>query len=111
MVECGSVELDPGSLTVASFLFVFAFQAVVKGAAGPAGGAGEAGCGEPEAFSGEGAADVQAAAQRLMLDHPPARHGAGDHAQMTAVTGARTRSRVLRVHSNLHCTAAHNYTR
>lgn len=65
---------------------VLFFQAAVKGAAGPEGGAGEAGGHQPEALSGERAADVQAETPRLVSDHPPARHGAGARAQMTPIT-------------------------
>lgn len=56
-------------------------QASVPGAAGPEGGAGEAGGAQPQPVPGEGAADVQAAAQGLVSDHP---HGArGRPTQMT----------------------------
>lgn len=57
-------------------------QAVIKGAAGPEGGAGEAGSSQPEAFSGKRAADVQTETQRLVSDHPAAHHGAGARTQM-----------------------------
>lgn len=90
-----------------SCLFSFALQAVIKRTAGPEGGAGEAGSSQPEAFSGKRAADVQAATQRLVLDHPPARHGAGDHTQMTAAWIPC----VLHVHRNVHHTAAHDNIR
>lgn len=62
--------------------FLSVLQAAVEGAAGPEGGAGEAGGRQPEALSGEGAADVQTAPPRLMSQHAPARHAAGAGAQM-----------------------------
>lgn len=59
-------------------LRIFVSQTVVQRTAGPEGGAGEAGGREPDAFSGKGAADVQAAPPRLVLEPPPAQRGARD---------------------------------
>lgn len=57
-------------------------QAAIERAAGDEGGAGEAGVGQPEAFSGKRAADVQTETQRLVSHHPPAGHDAGDRPQV-----------------------------
>lgn len=61
-------------------------QGLIEGAAGHEGGAGEAAGDQPEAFSGKRAADVQTETQRLVSNHPPARHAAGDHTQLTLIT-------------------------
>uniref|UniRef100_A0A4W6CQE7 Coiled-coil domain containing 69 n=1 Tax=Lates calcarifer TaxID=8187 RepID=A0A4W6CQE7_LATCA len=61
-------------------------SAIIEGAAGHEGGAGEAGSHKPESFSGKRAADVQTETQRLVSDHPPADHGAGDRTEMTLIT-------------------------
>lgn len=60
-------------------------QGFIEGAARHEGGAGEAAGDQPEAFSGKRAADVQTETQRLVSNHPPARHAARDHAQLTVI--------------------------
>lgn len=83
-----SVAVPQKSDKFQSFFFLFVSQATIEGAAGPEGGAGEAGRSKPEAFSGKRAADVQAETQRLVSDHPPGRHDAGDLTQMTRCPSA-----------------------
>lgn len=73
--------------------FLSVLQAAVEGAAGPEGGAGEAGGRQPEALPGEGAADVQTAPPRLVSQHAPTRHAAGAGAQMIRSHDAHRDSR------------------